>query len=296
MDQARILGPLAVRGRLSDYLELTKPRVASLVLVTTAAGFYLASPGSLDWLLLLHALFGTGLVAGGTAVLNQYLEREQDGLMRRTAKRPIPSGRLQPRSALSFGLFLVLGGSLYLILAVNILTAVLGGLTASLYLLLYTPLKTRTPFCTTIGALPGALPPVMGWAAARGTLDAGAWFLFAILFLWQYPHFLSIAWIYREDYERGGFRMLPVLDRDGKFTALQVMMFSLALGVVSLMPAINGTAGLLYAGAAVLLGCSLLGVSLSLALSRSRQGARRLLRFSVFHLPVLLLLLVVDRV
>ena len=199
-------------SKLWSYVVLTKPDVTFLVVITTVAGFYLGSTGTIDWALMLNTLFATMLVAGGTAALNQYVEREMDAVMRRTAGRPLPSGTLQPRDAVIFGVSTIVAGGLWLALAVNGLSALVALATSVLYLGLYTPLKTRTPLATAVGAIPGALPPLIGWAAARGSLSLGGWVLFAILFFWQFPHFMAIAWMYREDYARAGIKMLPVVD------------------------------------------------------------------------------------
>ncbi len=286
---------LPLEHRFLPYWELTKPRITSMVLLTTAAGFYLGSVGSVRWGLLLAAILGTMLVAAGTAVLNQYLERDNDGRMRRTAQRPLPSGRLGAPAALAFGSACCAGGVLYLALSTNLLTSLLAGATALVYLAVYTPLKTRTVWCTTVGALPGAAPPLIGWAAARGSLDAGAWVLFAILFLWQYPHFLAIAWVYREDYRLGGFKMLPLADPEGRRTAAQVLVFGLLLWVITLTAYPAGLAGGWYLAGAALLGAGFLWTCLHLARGRGREDARVVLRTSVLYLPLLLLLLVVDK-
>ncbi len=288
--------PLIELSWVNSYVELTKPRVSALVVMTTAAGFYLASAGRLDWLLLFHTLFGTALLAAGTAVLNQFLERENDALMRRTARRPLPAKKLEPTNAMVFGLVLIACGGLYLGLLVNPLTAFLGCLTTVVYLLAYTPLKTRTSFCTTVGAFPGAMPPLMGWAAASGGLNLNAWILFGILFLWQFPHFLSIAWIYRDDYERGGFKMLPLFDREGKRTGFRVVAFTAALLLVSVAPFFTDLAGAIYLLAAVGLGLGFLWTGLLLARNRSRISAKLLLRASVIYLPLLLVVMIADKI
>ncbi len=288
--------PLIDLSWVNSYVELTKPRVSSLVVMTTAAGFYLASPGRLDWLLLFHTLLGTALLAAGTAVLNQFLERENDALMHRTARRPLPAKKLEPLNAMVFGLVLIAIGGLYLGLLANPLTAFLGCLTTVVYLLAYTPLKTRTALCTTVGAFPGAMPPLMGWAAASGGLDLNAWILFGILFLWQFPHFLSIAWIYRDDYERGGFKMLPLFDREGKRTGFRVVAFTVALLLVSVVPFFTDLAGAIYLLAAVGLGLGFLWTGLLLARNRSRISAKLLLRASVIYLPLLLVVMIADKI
>ncbi len=282
-------------GGLASYLELTKPRVSTLVVMTTAAGFYLGSGARFDWMLLFHTLCGTALLAAGTAVLNQFLERDNDGRMHRTAGRPLPSKRLEPVNAMVFGLALIAVGGLQLGFLANPLTAFLGCLTTLVYLLAYTPLKTRTALCTTVGAFPGAMPPLMGWAAARGQLDLNGWILFAILFLWQFPHFLAIAWIYREDYQRGGFKMLPLHDREGKRTGLRVAAFSAALLLVSLAPFFTDLAGTVYLAAALGLGAAFLWAGVLLARTRSRVNAKIMLRVSVIYLPLLLGAMIADK-
>jgi heme o synthase len=277
------------------YVVLTKPDVTFLVIITTISGFYLGSRGPLDWPLLLHTLFATILVAAGTASLNQYFERDMDALMRRTAARPLPSGILQPREVLAFGLATLAAGTLWLALAVNALAALLALATSLLYLGLYTPLKTRTPLATAVGAFPGALPPLIGWAAARHSLSLEAWVLFAILFFWQFPHFLSIAWIYREDYARAGIRMLPVVDRSGDLTFRQIIAMSAILVPVSLLPSVLGFAGILYFFAALVLGMILLQVSFWAARSRTNTRAKWLMHATVAHIPLLLGFMIFDK-
>jgi protoheme IX farnesyltransferase len=282
-------------GSLSDYLELAKPRVTSLVVATTAFGFYVASRNAVDPVLLFHTLLGTTLVASGTSAYNMYLERESDGKMERTRRRPLPEGRLQPVQALAFATALSVGGILYLAAWVNLLTALLATCTLASYLFLYTPMKRWSPLCTLVGAVPGALPPLGGWAAATGSLDAGGWALFAILFLWQLPHSLAIAWMYKEDYARGGFRLLPVVDPDGGSTVRQIVGNALALVPVSLTPVLLGVTGIWYFYGAILLGAVLVASCLRMARTRSRVHARGILLFSVLYLPALLLLMAVDR-
>lgn len=277
------------------YVTLTKPDVTFLVVITTVAGFYLGSRGPLDWPLLLHTLGGTLLVAGGTAALNQYIEREMDSLMRRTAARPLPSGLLQPREVLIFGLSTIVVGALWLLLAVNWLAALVAVSTSVLYLGLYTPLKTRTTLSTAVGAIPGALPPLIGWAAARGSLSLGGWVLFAILFFWQFPHFMAIAWIYREDYARAGIQMLPVVDKKGDATFRQIIMTSAILVWVSALPSVVGMAGIGYFFGALVLGMILLQVGLWANRSRTNLRAKWLMHATVAHIPILLLWLVLDR-
>ena len=283
-------------GSLADYLELTKPRVTSLVVTTAAFGFYLGGQGSLDLLLLLHTLLGTWLVAAGTSALNQILERESDAKMERTRRRPLPDGRLQPVQALGFATALASAGMIYLAVAVNLLTALLAAATLASYIFLYTPLKARSPLATLVGAIPGALPPLGGWAAATGSLDAGGWALFTILFLWQLPHSLAIAWMYREDYARGGFRLLPVVDPRGDSTVRQILGNALALIPVSLTPALFGVAGTAYFYGALLLGLFLLWHCAGIVRDRGRAGARRIVLASVIYLPALLLLMALDKI
>src|SRR6059036_619209 len=240
---------------LADYWTLTKPEVNFLILITTFAGFYLASPAS-HWriLLLFNTLLGTMLVASGAGTLNQYIERRFDAQMRRTAGRPLPAGRIHPSLALWFGVVLSIAGGFYLALLVNLPASVLALLTLGTYLLLYTPLKRKTPLCTLVGAFPGAVPPLIGWAAARGGLNGEAWVLSGILFLWQFPHFLAIAWMYREDYARAGLLMLPVVEPDGRLTGQQIVVYTLMLLPVSLIPGALGISGKIYLYGALVLG------------------------------------------
>jgi len=277
------------------YVVLTKPDVTFLVVITTVAGFYLGGRGPLDWVLLAHTLFATTLVGAGTAALNQYIERAMDAVMRRTASRPLPLGTLQPAEVLRFGVALVLIGSVWLAVAVNALSALLALATCIFYIGLYTPLKTRTTLATAVGALPGALPPLIGWAAARGNLSSGAWILFAILFFWQFPHFLAIAWMYREDYARAGIRMLPVVDTSGDATFGQIVSTSAILVPVSLLPSVIGMAGMRYFTGALILGMLLLQVSLWASCSRTNVRAKWLMHATVAHIPLLLVLMIFDK-
>jgi heme o synthase len=277
------------------YVALTKPDVTFLVAMTTVAGFYLGSRGPLDWALMLDTLGGTLLVAAGTAALNQYVEREMDSVMRRTAARPLPSGTLQPREVLIFGVLSILLGTLWLFVAVNWLSALVAVMTSVLYLGLYTPLKTRTTFSTAVGAIPGALPPLIGWAAAHGSLSLGGWVLFGILFFWQFPHFMAIAWMYREDYARAGIQMLPVVDKKGDATFRQIITSSAILVWVSALPSVLGMAGKGYFFGALLLGMILLQVGLWANRSRTNVRAKWLMHATVAHIPILLAWLVLDR-
>jgi protoheme IX farnesyltransferase len=276
------------------YLELTKPRITWLILMSTGIGFYFGHSGPLHWALLLHCLLGTALIASGTATLNQWYERDADARMRRTASRPIPSGRIAPRNALWFGIALLVLGEVELALGVNPLTAWLGLFTVASYLLLYTPLKQKTWWSTTVGAFPGAMPPLIGFAAARGDLTLESWALFAILFLWQFPHFYSIAWMYREDYGRAGIRMLPVVEPDGRSTARQALLFALILIPASLLPGLLSMTGHWYLAAALLLGALFLRAAVRLQRDRSALNARGVLKASVMYLPLLYLALLLD--
>ena len=280
---------------LADFVELTKPRIAVLVLFTVAAGALLAGPGSVDWVVLLHAVLGTGLIASAASALNQYLERHSDARMSRTENRPLPAGRLQPAQVVVFGTGLAVLGVTYLAVTVRQpLTVAVAVFTFLSYVFVYTPLKRVTWLNTLIGAVPGALPPVIGWTAVRGTLDVEVVLLFLMVFCWQLPHFLAIAWIYREDYARAGLLMLPVVDRTGRRTARQMIGFCLALLVVSLLPALMGPFGWLYLTGATLLGLGFFGATVGFAREHSTAQARRVLRASLIYLPVLLALLLLD--
>jgi protoheme IX farnesyltransferase len=282
--------PLA-RASLADWLELTKPRITLLVVFTALVGFMAAAPAQRWSYLLGAALLGTGLVAAGASALNQVLERATDALMNRTRSRPIPAGRIRPAEASLFGLLLTLVGLALLIALCGPLATLVALATWASYLFLYTPLKRRTHLATLVGAVPGALPPVIGWAAASGRLEPGAFVLFAIVFLWQIPHFLAIAWLYRDDYERGGLKVLPVIDREGVLTGRQAVVHSVALLVVSLAPVAAGLGGTAYLVGALLLGVGLTLAALRLALSRDQAAARFLFLASVLYLPALTSLL-----
>jgi protoheme IX farnesyltransferase len=283
------------RSVAADYLELSKPRITLMVTLTALVGYVLAARGRIAAPHLAATLVGTALVAAGASALNMLLERRTDALMLRTRMRPLPSGRLRPAEALACGLALTSTGLFALAWLAGPLAALVALVTWASYLFLYTPLKTRTSLSTVVGAFPGALPPVIGWAASRGALEPGAFVLFAILFLWQIPHFLAIAWIYREDYARGGLPMLPVLDPDGRITGRQAVANSLALLVVSLTPTAAGLAGTLYLAGAVVLGLGLLAVALRAAAARDARAARALFLASLVYLPALCALLLADR-
>lgn len=282
-------------SQLSDYYELTKPGVTFMVLVSTLAGFYLGSQNPFDLILLFNTLLGTSLVAGGTNALNQLIEREIDARMKRTQKRPLPDGRLQPGQAQVFGTVISLGGILYLCIAVNLLTGLLAALTLGIYVFIYTPMKRKTSLSTIIGAVPGAVPPMGGWAAARGEIGIEAWVLFAILFFWQIPHFLAIAWVYRADYARGNFPVLPVIDGNGTYTSMHIIVNCLALLLVSLLPTLLGLTGSIYFVGALLLGLGFLTSGVRVALFKSNFCARRLLHASIIYLPLLLFLMSIDK-
>jgi len=279
---------------LSAYLDLTKPRITFLVVLSALSGFALGSPRPMSYWLLLHTAVGVALLSSGIGTLNQYLERSLDGLMRRTRTRPLPAGKMPPRRALLFGVLTSALATLYLALLVNPLTAAWGAVAFGSYLFVYTPLKTRTTWCTFIGAIPGALPPLLGWTAARNEVGVEALVLFAILFLWQFPHFHAIAWMYREDYARAGIRMLPVVEADGRSTARQIILYTAALLPVSLLPTLLGLAGTLYFAGALVLGALFLHASLAAAREKSHAQARRLLKASVIYLPLLLILMVLN--
>jgi heme o synthase len=285
------------RATARAFFELTKPGITRMVLVTTAAGFYMASlAGAFDFVLLLHTLLGTTLAASGCNALNQVAERHNDAFMPRTARRPLPSGRIGFQDALVFATGLAVLGLLYLLVFVNGPTAALVALSISSYVLLYTPLKQRTWHATVVGAVPGALPILAGWTAGGGMIDAAGGALFAILFLWQMPHFWALAWIYRRDYERGGFRLLPYGDPGGRRLAVQVMIYAVLLLPAGLLPTLLGLTGALYLWGAALLGTGFLLLSAALAAKRNEQRAWRLFYGSIVYLPALLLLMVIDKV
>lgn len=282
---------------IHSYLELTKPRITCFILMSTAIGFLCGVNFGItwSWLALLHALLGTGLLASGTAALNQWYERDADAQMKRTNKRPIPSGRILPSNAFIFGLGLSIIGFLDLWLGANLLTALLGLFTEVSYLFLYTPMKRHSPHSTTVGAIPGAMPPLIGFAAASGTLTWGAWVLYAILFLWQFPHFYAIAWMYRDDYAKAGIRMLPVVDPSNESTARRILWFSVVLIPVSLLPKYLAMAGDVYLIGALAAGLYFLYAGLRVTSERTVARARKVLLASVVYLPVLYGLLVLDK-
>lgn len=280
---------------MKDYIALTKPRVTWLILMSTAIGYWFGTSTGIDWLVLLHAIIGTGLLASGTFTLNQWYERDADSRMHRTKQRPLPTGRITPRAAIVFGLILSVVGFVELYYGANPLTAWLGLFTEASYLLLYTPLKQLSWHSTTVGAIPGAMPPLIGFAAAANSLTWDAWALYAILFLWQFPHFYAIAWMYREDYQRAGIRMLPVVEPDGASTARQILIASVVLIPVSLLPAYLSMAGTWYSIGAVAMGLFFLHAGFRVARERTILRARGVLLASVVYLPVLYGLMLLDR-
>lgn len=294
-DTAIISGSSALR-RAADFFELAKPRVVLMVLITAFVGFYVASAEVPNYLRLLQLIIGTALAAGGTLALNQYLEHDLDALMQRTRRRPIPDGRVQPREAIWFGILITISGLGYLAAAVNLMSALVTAFITLSYLVLYTPMKPRSSLCMLVGAVPGALPPVIGWVAVRGNFDVTAWVLFAIMFLWQVPHTLAIARLYREDYAKAGIQFLPVIEPDGSSTNRQIVSHSAALLVVSLLPTLLGSAGAVYFFVALMLGVGFLVCAIRLVLESTLKRARQLLFGSLIYLPVLLLIMALDRI
>lgn len=286
----------AERGRTGDYVTLAKPRLNMLVVATTLAGYYMAGPARADWLVLVHTLVGTTLVASGASAFNQLMEIEADGLMRRTRLRPLPTGRLTPRQARIFALVLSLSGIVELALGVNLLASGIATATLLTYTVFYTPLKRRTSLATVVGGIPGALPPMIGWAAVRNSLSVEAWILFGIVFLWQMPHFLAIAWMYREDYKRAGFPLLPVVEPDGASTGRQALIYAAALLPLSLAPTVVAMTGNVYLAGAGIMSALFLALAARFAWDRTTASARRLFFGSITYLPLLWILMVLNRV
>jgi protoheme IX farnesyltransferase len=284
-----------VRTRAGDYVALAKPRLNVLVVASTVAGYFMARGDATNVPVLLCTLAGTALVAGGASAFNQVIEREADGLMRRTRLRPLPDGRVAAPEAVAFAAILSIAGLLILAAGVNMLAAGVALATLVSYAAIYTPLKRRSSFATVIGAIPGALPPVIGWAAAAGALSQGAWILFGIVFLWQLPHFLAIAWMYREDYARAGFPMLPVIEPDGRSTARQAVVYTAALLPLALAPTLVGMSGVIYFAGALAITLVFLGMSFRFAATRAVRDARRLFFTSIIYLPILWALMIADR-
>jgi protoheme IX farnesyltransferase len=294
LNAGTVEAPVPIAAR--DLWEMTKPGITLMVTLTAGLGFLLAERGAFPFLLLVNTLLGTALVSAGASVLNHVLERDTDALMLRTASRPLPMGRIDPDLALLFGVVVAVAGLAVLALGTNLLTALLGAAALAGYVFVYTPLKRISSFATVIGAIPGAIPPMMGWAAVRNDLDLAAWVLFGILFFWQLPHFLAIAWLCREDYARGGFPMLPVLDPEGSRTGPQAILYGAALIPVSLLPSLLGLMGTVYFVGALAFGLVYLGFSFGFAALRSNPGARRLMLASLLYFPALLLIMLLDRV
>ena len=282
--------------RAADYIQLIKPRLVVMILITTAAGFYLGAQQTIEWIRCLHTLIGAGLAAAGVLGLNQYLERDVDAQMKRTQDRPLPDGRMNPLEALIVSAALTGSGMLYLTFIVNTLSGFVLSLIVVSYLFLYTPLKRKTSLCTLVGAVPGALPPVVGWVAARGSLTGEAWVLFTILFLWQIPHSLAIAYIYREDYAKAGFRLLPVIHPDGASTCRQIVINCVALLGIGLLPALYNIAGSIYFFTALLAGIAFLAFGIYLARAHSVKAARYVLYASLLYLPVVFITMALDKI
>lgn len=285
---------ISAREKIAAYLELTKPRIAFMLVLTSAAGFYLGADKGFDLILFLNAMLGITLLAFGVATLNQVWERKTDALMERTANRPLPTNKVSVAEALIFGLGLCITAEIYLAVLVNVLTAILGLVVIVGYVLLYTPLKTRTSMSTAIGALPGAMPPLMGFTSSANEITMSAWVLFAILFVWQFPHFLAIAWMYREQYAKAKILMLPVIEPEGKITARQIVIFTILLIPISLAPYFLGTAGVVYLIGASILGVWFLFESIQTARAKTTEKARKLLLVSVLYLPIIFALLVFN--
>ena len=283
-----------VMSRFADFVELTKPRLTLLSVMTTLAGYYLGARGSVEVMPLVHALIGTFLVGGGCGAVNMYMESTLDGLMKRTAARPIPAKRITPFEALVTGIVMTIAGIVWLTLMNNLLAGLLAAATFVSYVFLYTPLKRRSTLNTIVGGIPGALPPVIGWAAASGEIGPGAFALFALLFFWQMPHFLALAWMYRKDYARAGYRMLPVLDPDGAATSRQILLYTAALLPVSLIPTLVGISGPVYFFGAVILGGTFLWLGFRFAVGRKNSQAKWVFHFSLAYLPILLLVMAID--
>jgi protoheme IX farnesyltransferase len=290
-----ITAPQAIWARTSDFIELTKPGVTTLVLFITFAGFCAATRETIPLLLLFNTLAGTALMAGASSAFNMYAERRLDAMMKRTALRPLAAGRLRLRHALLFAIAMLLAGFAYLWLFVNLITALLSAVIFASYLFLYTPLKKKTWLCTLVGAVPGALPVVIGWTAATAAISIQAWVLFAIVFLWQLPHFYSVGWMYREDYARAGIAVLSVVDLDGQRTARQAALFILILISVTLLPFYLKMAGIRYLAGTIVLGSGFLGFGINFARLKDSASARQLFRASAFYLPLLLILLLLDK-
>jgi len=286
---------VGLRERLAAFAELTKPRIAFMLVLSAAAGFFMGTAGGFDAPLFANSMVGIGLLAFGVATLNQYVERRTDAFMERTATRPLPTGKVAPAEALAFGMLLCLGAEIYLYFLVNPLTAAFGASVIVGYVFLYTPLKPVSSASTAIGAIPGAMPPLMGWTSAANEVTLGAWILFVFLFLWQFPHFFAIAWIYKEQYANAGIKMLPVVDRDGRLTARQIVMFTILLVVVSVAPFFFGMTGVVFPLVTSLLGVWFMWQSIRTARAKTPEMSRKLLMVSVIYLPIVFLVMVLDK-
>ncbi len=279
----------------NSYIDLMKPNILIMVLITSILGYYLGSDGKILWGNLIWLLIGTTFSAGGASVLNQYLERDQDKIMKRTSQRPIPSGIISPQNALFFGIILVIIGTIILVLEINLLTGFLSLLTAFMYVLIYTPMKRITWLNTSMGSIPGALPPIGGWAAATNSIDSGAWILFGILYVWQHPHFFAIAWMCKDDYEKAGFMMLPVIEPDGKRTTRQILWHLSLLFPISLLPVVIGMNGNIYLYGALIITLYYFLSALPMLYDKSYKNASRILKASVLYLPALMIIIIIDK-
>ncbi|MFN0158216.1 MAG: heme o synthase [Bacteroidota bacterium] len=294
--KVNIAGDIVIeRSRVLDYLTLMKPELTLLSVATAMAGFYLATEGQINYLLMLNVFLGTALVGGGAGALNQYIERGYDAMMRRTENRPLPSGRLAPSEVLVFGILCSIAGLVVLTALVNPLTGFLAAVTSVSYLFLYTPLKRITSLSTVVGGIPGALPPMMGWTAVRNEISTEAWILFAILFLWQMPHFLSLAWMYKKDYERAGFPMLTVLDTNGESTSRQILLYCVALIPATVLPTLVGLTGIVYLIGGAILGIAFAVCGIFLYRNRTNVWARRVFFASLLYLPILFVIMGLDK-
>ncbi len=279
----------------NSYIELMKPNILIMVLITTILGYFLGADGKILWNNLTWMLIGTTFSAGGAGVLNQYLERDQDKIMNRTCNRPIPSGKISPQNALIFGIITVIVGSIVLVVKINLLTGFLSILTAFMYVLIYTPMKRVTWLNTSLGSIPGALPPIGGWAAATNSIDSGAWILFAILYLWQHPHFFAIAWMCKDDYEKAGFKMLPVIEPDGNRTVRQILWHLSLLFPISLLPVLIGMNGNIYLYGVLIITLYYFISAFPMLYKRSYKNASRILKASVLYLPALMIIIIIDK-
>ena len=280
---------------INSYIDLMKPNILIMVLITSILGYYLGSDGKIVWSNLIWLLVGTTFSAGGASVLNQYLERDQDKIMNRTCDRPIPSGIISPQNALLFGITIVIIGTIILVVKTNLLTGFLSLLTAFMYVLIYTPMKRITWLNTSMGSIPGALPPIGGWAAATNSIDSGAWILFAILYLWQHPHFFAIAWMCKDDYGKAGFMMLPVIEPDGKRTIRQILWHLSLLFPISLLPVVIGMNGNIYLYGALIITLYYFSSALPMLYDKSYKNASRILKASVLYLPALMIIIIIDK-